>query len=50
MPGWVALGVGVTTYVVLMVFLGLNDPMCESPIWGDLSRLVYKTVALCWAG
>ena len=50
MPVWVSLAVAVVIYVVLMVFLGLNDQMCASYIPGDLNRLVNKAFLLCWVG
>lgn len=48
MPGWASLAIALTVYVVLMVFLGLNASLCETPVSGDLNRFIYRTLALCW--
>lgn len=48
MSGWASLAVGLTVYVVLMVFLELNASLCDTHVSGDLNRFVHRTFALCW--
>lgn len=50
MSGWASLAVGLTVYVVLMVFLGLNASLCQTYITNPLTRFFYQAFALCWVG
>ena len=49
MSGRASLAVGLTVYVVLMVFLGLNASLCDTHVSGELNRFVHRILALCWA-
>ena len=50
MPTIVSLAIGLGIYLYLMVFLGLNAAMCQSPSASPLFHFMQQAVALCWLG